>query len=281
MNQSLFRADLHCHSTCSDGTLFPKQLLYHAKEVGLSGISITDHDTMSAYDPSLFETAATLDLYLLPGVEISSSFEHTTLHILAYGKNLLSEGFQQFLEEIQRQREERNQKILDKLAKKNIHIQEQELKEFVASQSLLKKNNIGRPHIALLMMEKKYVGSLQEAFDKYLKDGAPCFEKGFEYPPIQVIEAIHKENGLAVIAHPHFLKNKGQIRSLMRLPFDGIECYYSKLDPAFEQRWIDRANQKKWIKTGGSDFHGALKPHIDLGCSWVDKETFFKMYHHE
>lgn len=80
--------------------------------------------------------------------------------------------------------------------------------------------------------------------------------------------------GAAIIAHPHFYKSRSFIDKLLNLPFDGIECYYSKIDPFYEKKWVDIAMKKNWISTGGSDFHGSIKPHIPLGCSWVNYETF-------
>jgi len=273
-----FRADLHTHSLCSDGSLNPTEVLQLAKHVGLKGISITDHDTLEAYDSNLLEEAKRLDILLLPGAELSSQLGNVNLHILAYGRGLLNDSFKSFLKEIQHQRIERNQMILEKLNQNGIEISEKELKEFAQKELPHKSKIIGRPHIALLMLKKGYVTTIQEAFNKYIKDDAPCYAKGAKFNPETIIDHVHKSKGVAIIAHPHFYKSRSFIDKLLNLPFDGIECYYSKIDPFYEKKWVDIATKKRWIITGGSDFHGEIKPHIPLGCSWVNYDTFQSLY---
>lgn len=267
MNQE-FRADLHCHSNFSDGTDTPMQLLHKAIEVGLQGLSITDHDTIDAYTPELFEEAKKINLALLPGVEISSELDCLSVHVLGYGYDLSDRSLRDFLVEMQGKRGERNRAILIKLASYNMPITEEELQNFA------KLRTIGRPHIAQLMVLKGYVGSIQEAFEKYLKEGALCYTSGIRFHPKDVIEEIHKAKGKAVLAHPHFIKKRNLVKKLLDLPFDGIECHYAKLDKSYEVPWVKVAKDKGWIATGGSDYHGDLKPQIPLGCSWVSKAVF-------
>jgi len=266
-----FRADLHCHSTCSDGTDTPQELLHKAKSAGLSALSITDHDTLAAYTPELFSLAKTLSLQLLTGVEISSELDKTNIHILGYNVDTASSSLSLFLREIHQRRTERNRKILANLARHNMPIEETELLK------LNPQRTIGRPHIAALMVQKGYVRSLPDAFERYLKDGAPCYVPGFKFTPADAIAAIHAARGRAVLAHPHFIKKNTLLRQLLALPFDGIECYYGTLVPELEAPWIKIAQEKKWIATGGSDYHGTFKPQIQLGASWVDEITFQKL----
>lgn len=269
-----FRADLHCHSTCSDGSDSPLELLKKAKEIGLKGLSITDHDTLEAYTPELFSLAEQLGIFLLPGVEISSEMEGKAIHVLGYGFNLDSPSLHLFLEEMQRRRRERNRAILEKLAKKKMVLTEEELLAFAQRA----KKAIGRPHIAELMVKKGYVATPQEAFDRYLKEGGPCFASGFRFTPREVIDEIHEARGKAVLAHPHFFPKGPFLRRLLDFPFDGLECYYAQLPKELERPWIQIAKEKGWIATGGSDYHGALKPHLPLGCSWVDESTFLALH---
>ena len=270
-----FRADIHCHTNCSDGSDDPIALLHLAKEVGLQGLSITDHDTLSAYTPKLFETAKELGIEILPGIEISSEWERASVHILGYGFDLEDIAFRTFLEEMQLRRGERNRGILEKLAKFKMPISEKELQAL--ADQLPYQKTIGRPHIAQLMVQKKYVSTTQEAFEKYLKEGACCYSPGIKYTPRDVIEKIHLAKGKAVLAHPHFIKRGHFLKSLLSLPLDGIECYYAKLPKAQEIPWLQMAKDRNWIATGGSDYHGALKPHITLGCSWVNRTIFDKL----
>lgn len=266
--QSEFRADLHCHTICSDGSDDPRDLLRFAKQAGLQGLSITDHDTVDAYTPELFADAESLGIRLLPGIEISSEQDDTSVHVLGYGLNLSDPDFKEFLIQMQKRRNERNRAILHKLAVRKMAISEEELKAFATHRS------IGRPHIAQLMVKKGYVQTLRDAFELYLKEGALCYAPGIKYQPREVIDQIHKAKGKAILAHPHFIKKGSFLRKLLDLPFDGLECYYAKLAKALELPWLKMAKERGLIATGGSDYHGYLKPHIPLGCSWVSQHTF-------
>lgn len=263
-----FRADIHCHSNCSDGTDDPLALLDLAKQAGLSGLSITDHDTIQAYTPELYHKAKTLDLALLIGAEISTEFEGLTVHILAYGFN---SSLRDFLNEALSRRKERNRKILEKLKKKGISIDESELPTFGPEQI------IGRPHIAAALLKKGAVSSIQEAFHRYLEDSASCYVPGGKFTPLEAIAAIRAAKGKAVLAHPHFLKKGRFLREILRHPFDGIECYYGRLLKEQEAPWLKIAKEKSWIATGGSDYHGSVRSYIQLGSSWVGEDVFFKL----
>lgn len=274
-HESEFRADLHCHSTCSDGSNTPKELLHLAKLAKLSGLSITDHDTIEAYSEDFFGEAAKINIKILTGVEFSSESEETPVHILGYGFSLTAPAITGFVEEIQKRRNARNLQILEKLAKRNMHISEEELKQ-IAIESGFKKS-IGRPHIAAIMVKKRYVQSMQEAFQRYLVEGCPCHAVGFKFSPLETIAAIQESGGKAVLAHPHFIRKGKLLKYLLSLPFDGIECYYGNLHKRQETPWVKIANEKGWIATGGSDYHGVFKPHIPIGCSWVSESTFEKL----
>jgi hypothetical protein len=263
-----FRADIHTHTTCSDGSDHPLVLLRLAKQANLQGLSITDHDTIDAYTPELFSEAAKLDIAILPGMEISSELEGSSVHILGYGYDLNSSSLRKFLIQMQKKRGERNRAILQKLAALKMVITEEELKSFAVHRT------IGRPHIAQLMVQKGFVPTTYDAFDRYLREGALCYTSGIKYSPREVIEEIHKAKGKAVLAHPHFMKKGSFLRTILALPFDGLECYYGRLAKELERPWLKIAKEKGLIATGGSDYHGELKPHIPLGCSWINKTTF-------
>lgn len=263
-----FRADLHCHSTCSDGSDHPLALIQLAKEVGLQGLSITDHDTIDAYTPELLKEAEKLGIALLPGAEISSEFQDSSVHILGYGFDLQSNSLKSFLNEMQSRRTVRNRMILSNLRLKKMPISEEELFAFASERT------VGRPHIAQLMVKKGYVATFKEAFDRFLKEGGSCYASGIKFSPNEVIREIQKAGGKAVLAHPHFMTKGMFLTRLLECPFDGIECYYSRVDKTLEISWLNIAQKKGWIATGGSDYHGQLKPHIPLGCSWVGEKTF-------
>ncbi len=260
----MFRADLHCHSRCSDGSDAPLQLVQKAKSASLQGLSITDHDTAAAYTPELFALAEELSIRILAGIEISSEWEGIPVHVLGYGYDLRSASFAAFLQEIQKRRKERNRAILKKLSDLNLQIDEEELIG----------ETIGRPHFAALLVKKGYVGSIQEAFERYLKDGAACWASGFKFTPAEAIEQIQSANGKAILAHPYFYKKGAFLKKILACPFDGIECHYANLPKALELPWLKLAEERGWIATGGSDYHGICKPHISLGASWVGETIF-------
>lgn len=260
----MFKADLHCHSSLSDGTDTPKQLVDLALELGLSGLSITDHDTIAAY-PSVLEYAAKKNLQMITGVEFSASYRFDPVHVLGYGYDPENHEIQLLCHHHQNRRHERNEKILENLAKMGIHISYDELGS---------EGSIGRPHIAQILQKRGVVSSIKEAFDRYLGEGKAAYDPGEPITVEETIHTIHAAKGKAVLAHPHLLKRSSTIRYALSLPFDGLEGYYAKIPLDQEQKWIDIAKQKGWIVTGGSDYHGSVKPLNILGSSWVTEDAF-------
>ena len=262
---SEFRADLHCHTTCSDGTLSPEELILQAKACGLSGLCITDHDTVNAY-PAAILAAQQHHIWLGSGVEFSTMERGKSVHILGYDINLESEALKAFCKRHLERRKNRNHLIVDKLKKQGLIIEWEE-QDHVP---------LGRPHIAQALMAKGYVGSVQEAFQKWIGDNKPCFAAGTPMTVDETLAVIHGAGGKAFLAHPHLLDLSPH--SLLKKPFDGIECYYASFPKDREQKWIDLAQKNRLLISGGSDFHGAIKPHNPLGCSWVDEESFHRIF---
>lgn len=270
----MFRADLHCHTTCSDGTYSPVDLVKLAHETGLNGLSITDHDTVEAYKSAL-PAARNYDLPLVSGVEFSAVHRQHSVHILAYSFPLDSTLIQDFCLQHSQQRLKRNQAILNKLTSQGMPIQEEEI--YSHSKPF---HTVGRPHIALAMLKKGYVTSIQEAFSKYIGEGKPCYEMGRYFDVEETIDLIHRAKGLAIIAHPHLIEESQILLDLLRMNFDGIEGYYGRFQPKEQERWVKIGLKKGWIITGGSDFHGDIKPNLSLGNSWVNQETFTILLEH-
>lgn len=271
---SSFRADLHCHSTCSDGSLSPIEIVQLAKQIGLSALSITDHDTIEAY-ASAIPTAKETNITLLTGVEFSAMLNGGSVHILGYGFSTDNPVIQTLCQQHGERRYHRNKQILELLAKHSMPISEEDL--IAACPSQMKqpsKQSIGRPHIALAMMHKGYINNVQDAFSKYLAEGKPCYAQGRLFSVEETLDVIHKAKGIAIIAHPHLQKSNKVIKKLLEMNFDGIEGYYGNFPPQKHQKWIKIALNKNWLITGGSDFHGEIKPHVALGCSWIDEERF-------
>ncbi len=264
-----FRADLHCHSTCSDGTCPPEELIDLAIANGLSGLSITDHDTVEAYATAI-PYAKKKNFPLLSGIEFSCEHRGVSVHILGYAFSLRNEKLLAFCQKHKNRRETRYQQILQKL-------QEHEMPIDTAT---FGKGSIGRPHIAMAMVEKGYVDSVQDAFRKFLGENKPCYVPGQTFSVEESIEIIHQAKGFAMIAHPHLIQESYIITDLLLMPFDGLEAYYARFAPHQERRWVQIGQHREWIITGGSDFHGTIKTHNPLGCSWVDETTFNPLYRH-
>ena len=248
-----------------------EDLLQLAKDIGLSGLSITDHDTVAAYETAL-PLAKELDLKMISGVEFSTVHQNTSVHILGYSFKLDSTPILELCKRHETRRVKRYRAMLDLLAKHQMPITEEELF------SLGQKGSIGRPHIALVMIRKGYVKTMKEAFQNFLAEGKPCYVRNDSMSVEETIDTIHRANGLAVIAHPQLIRNKSIVNELLKMNFDGIEVFYAKLPREDEKQWADIANKKNWLMTGGSDFHGNVKPDIPLGSSWVDENTFQILY---
>jgi predicted metal-dependent phosphoesterase TrpH len=262
-----FRADLHCHSTYSDGTLNPEQLIELAVARGLQGLSITDHDTVSSY-PAALTLAEARGIKMFPGVEFSATQDGVSIHTLGYAFTHDHPAIVELCQEHTQRRTERNRAMLDRLAALGCPL---EVSDLLAEGP---QGSIGRPHIAMALVRKGYVENLAEAFKRYLKDGAQAYVPGPRITVERTLEVIHAAGGLAVIAHPHLIGQQNVIPKLLKLPFDGIEAYYAQFSLKQSERWLKIAEENQWLVTGGSDFHGAIKSTFPLGSSWAPQASF-------
>lgn len=268
-----FRADLHCHTNCSDGTLSPIEILSLAKEKGLQGLSISDHDSIEAY-PSALPAASEIGLSLISGIEFSSIFQGTSVHILGYSFSTSHNAILSLCSRHQERRLQRNRAILDKLAADNMNISEEELHISQEGKKLPAHHTVGRPHIALAMIKKGYVKNVFDAFKIYLGEDCPYYVRGELIDVEETLQIIHEAKGFAIIAHPHLIRERKIIHDLLKMNFDGLEGYYANISAEQNNQWVKTAKKKNWIITGGSDFHGDIKPSINLGASWTNEETF-------
>ena len=255
--------DLHMHTTHSDGSYTPRDLIRYAKKKGLDCISVTDHDTMSSFEECSDE-AKKQGIELVPGIEISAQFEPGTLHILGYFLDRNHPGLRTTLEEIQKARRERNPEIVKKLNELGIPVTYEEV------QAESGGKQIGRPHFAKVLLKKGAVSSLEEAFDRFLGKGKPAYFDKRRLGSAESIRSIRAAGGVAVIAHPKQMKldEEDLAKELERLVDEGLgglEVYNScqnREEAALYKRLAKRFNL---FVTGGSDFHGANKPDVDLG----------------
>lgn len=268
-----FRADLHCHTTCSDGTLSPIQLIQHAKQLDLQGLAITDHDSIDAYASAL-PAAQEAGIELISGVEFSAEHDDASIHVLGYSFSLDNPLIHQLCQQHKLRRETRNRAILERLAAYNMPLTEEDIIACTSQDMPQSQHTIGRPHIAQAMVKKGYVNELLDAFRLYIGEGKPCYVPGKAFHVDETIDFIHQANGFAILAHPYLIKETHLVPALLKMPFDGLEGYYARLTAGQYNRWIKIANAKNWLITGGSDFHGEIKANNPLGCSWIGEDTF-------
>lgn len=261
--------DLHIHTTASDGTLTPSMVVSLACQKGLKAIAITDHDTVEGNEEAITE-GRERGFKVIPGVEISCKHHLGEIHLLGYFLNWRSEVLRRKLSQLRRYREERNPEIIRKLRGMGIEITYEEVKEIAGGGS------IGRPHIAQVLKEKGYVFSNQDAFDRYLKKGAPAYVPKELLPVDEAIHLIKEAEGIPVIAHPmqyRTLSTYGVerfVRELMALGIEGIEAFYSTHSKEDTATLLNIANKYGLLVTGGTDFHGDIKPGIEIGTGMGD-----------
>jgi len=263
------KVDFHVHSTASDGTYTPEEIILLSKKENIEIISITDHDTIDG-----IKNLRVNGIKFISGLEISAEYP-STLHILGYGFNINDEKLNKTLDLLKKYRLERNKMILEKIQRYGFNITMDEL---------IKEANgkhIGRPHFASLLVKKGYVENLNIAFEKYLKKGALFYEDKKRLEMDKAIELISNAGGIAVLAHPYQTKLEGKelenlVKKLVGFGLKGIEVYYSKHTPQMIEEYEKLAEKYGLVKTAGSDFHGKNTPDIKLGIE-IEKEKI-KMF---
>lgn len=255
--------DLHTHSNKSDGTFTPAQLVQYALEKKLSAIAITDHDSVLGIDEALQE-AKGKDIEVIPGMECSSSYQGKDIHILGLLLDYKDEIFQKQQLEFIKDRNMRNEKVIELLQQQNISISIEELKDTFGEATLT------RAHIARYLVAHNHAKDIPDAFTKFLGDDAPCYVPRKKIPPEQVIQTIVQAKGIPILAHPlryHFSVQDldSMVKDLKSMGLMGLEAIYTA------NHGMDESNMKRLARkydlaiSGGSDFHGDTKPQIDLG----------------
>lgn len=256
--------DLHTHSTYSDGTLSPGELVHRAKDHNIETLALTDHDTIDGIAEA-FVHGQQLGIEIITGIEISAIYNDTTMHILGYGFNLNDDLLAESINTMQLARRERNKKIVEKLNKMGHKISYEEL-------SRKKGRQTGRPHIARLLVQKGYVKNIETAFKHFLRDGGPAYEEGYKLPARDAIHVIRKAGGVSVLAHPakiNLLKETldSLIAQLTSCGLDGIEIFYPRHSQKDIKKLRKTAGEHNLLLTGGSDFHGIMEHGDMLGGS--------------
>lgn len=241
--------ELHCHTTCSDGLLSPTQLLARAHQHGVRVLSITDHDTLAAYNhPEVPNLARSLGIELLPGVEISTLCAGYEIHMLAYLVDGDHAALESMLAGIRSDRHRRYQAMLDRAAELQLR-----LVNLPPSDTHLV---LGRAHVARAMVAAGSASSIREAFDRYLSSGRPLYVPKQLAPVEQVVAVVRQAGGVAVVAHPGRYARTLDIEALKGAGMQGIEVAYPTHTRHQKQSFAAMASRLELIPTGGSDFHG-------------------------
>ena len=270
--------DLHCHSTASDGTLAPADVVRLAAERKLTGLALTDHDTVNGIAEAA-AAAKSAGIDFITGIEISAEYAPGTMHILGYGVDPASQVLRDLTATLIGGRDDRNPRIIARLQELNVAItmEEVEIEAKVpvatADGGEPKRKPVGRPHIAAILLRKGYVSSIKQAFDKYLAPGGLAYFDKERLTPHTALQMIHDSGGVAVLAHPIQLKytNDSQLETVLQDLVEhglrGIEVIHSDHDDKLVEQYTGLAKRFNLVTTGGSDFHGTNKKDIDLGTA--------------
>ena len=263
-------ADLHIHSSASDGTLSPTEILSLACDLKLGAIAITDHDTL---DGSRQAIAAGIPngLGFVTGVEISTERPvflpgKGSCHVLGYRVDPANSPLDQTLQKLQSARRDRNPKILKRLQNLGFDLSMEEVRQAAGH-----KGQIGRPHFAQVLLEKGYVDTFSAAFNQYLATGKPAYVDKYRVGCPRAITLIREAGGIPVLAHPALLDTPGGrledavVKALVEMGLMGIEAHYTEHTAAQQAHYLDLARRYGLMVTGGSDFHGDFKPRTKLG----------------
>jgi len=258
--------DLHVHSTFSDGTMTPEELIDEAEALSISALALTDHDSTNGVE-RFVAAAEGRNVQAISGVEISAEFKPGTLHMLGYFVDHTDKSLNDHLEWIRTGRETRNKEILHRLVELGFHLTWKEVASYAG------EDVIGRPHFARALIEHGYVKDTQEAFDRYLARGKPGYAERRRLAPEDCIELIRQAGGLPVLAHAFTLGlKKLELRKLLNflrdVGLEGLEVYYSEHTPEMQRTYAKLARDYGLVPTGGTDYHGAASPDLKLGSGF-------------
>lgn len=257
--------DLHVHSTASDGSFSPTEVVELAYKAGLSHFALTDHDTVDGVSEAVTSSSKYNTLEVIPGIELSCYYNNREIHIVGLYVNFKDETFLKELAALKQARIERNEKMVQKFVDAGIPLTMDELLHGNPN------SVITRAHFARVLVEKGICTNKTEAFDKYLGIGCPFYLAKPKVTPAHVLQLIRNAGGTAILAHPYSYKfSKSEVEQLLDeilipLGLSGMECYYSTYDLGQTQELRSMALARNLLVSGGSDFHGVVKPDISIG----------------
>lgn len=264
------KVDLHTHTTCSDGHTPPRDLIRLAKQTGVHVIAVTDHDSVEAV-PECLDEGSRLGVRVIPGIEMSSRFEGHDIHVLGLGVDHAAPALLARLAELHESRRIRVGKICEKLAGLGVALEPAEVLREAGGKS------VGRRHVARAMVKKGLVGSLDEAFNRYLGQGSPANVPANELTPADAARLILDHGGLPVFAHPGFLEDEAVVEKVLdSAPIRAIEVFHRYRSANRHLRYLDLARRRNLRVTGGSDYHGDDHPKNGSLGSFTTPPAFWK-----
>lgn len=245
----MVKADFHLHTTASDGTWHPAELVDAAKQAGLAMIAVTDHDTTAGIGAAQ-ERGKAVGVEVVAGVELSARNQMEEVHLVGLGIDTAQPELQQSMARLRDDRTGRAQAMVEKLCALGVPVSLQQVQNLAGAAA------IGRPHLARALVEAGHVASVTDAFDQYLAEGRPAFVPRAKLSPQEAIATIHNAGGVAVCAHPGLLRDDNIIPELAAAGLDAIEVYHSKHTPAHVERYLQLAKRLRLLVSAGSDCHG-------------------------
>jgi len=277
--------DLHIHSTASDGSLTPSEIIHQAQELNLGAIAITDHDSLEGSKEAI-EAGIPPSIKFISGVEISAAYPSFfpgsgSFHILGYCIRLDDTALNHSLAKLRQARKNRNPEILRRLNKLGYPLSLEEVRREVG------QGQIGRPHIARAMKANGFVKSIDEAFDSFLGNDKPAYVDKYRIECADAVQTIRAAGGISVLAHPGLLNiiNENELNHLVgnlkQMGIKGIEVHYPEHTPQQTKKYTELAERYELLMTGGTDFHGSIIPEIQMGSGngslFIPYELYEKM----
>lgn len=267
--------DLHIHTIASDGVLTSEEIINNAIKMGIKGIAITDHDTVNGLDKAekYIKNLNTI-LKFIPGIELNTDYKDSEVHILGYFIDYKNEILLAKLAELRDVRYKRAIKMMERLKSMGLVVNLEDVEK------LAKGDIIARPHIGQALVDKGYLFSVREAFDKYLGKGKPAYVPRAKFSPQEAINLINSVGGIAVLAHPGLIKNEGIIYEVIEMGIEGLEVYYPEHHSLQIDNYLKICQKENLLITGGSDFHGIDNEdsRSRLGCTGIREEHYTNLF---
>lgn len=263
-------ADLHLHTSFSDSSSSPEEVIRESVRAGLSAIAIVDHDTVDGLAPAI-AAAQGKHIEVIPGIELTAQYEQLEVHILGYLIDYKNKDLAGKLDALKKIRTERIYKITEKLEESGVHLKAE--KVF----ALAPGGSVSRLHVARAMVKEGLVSSISEAFQKYIGDKCPGYVLGFRLSPLEAVKLIKEVGGIPILAHPYSINNDAALIAIIESGVMGLEIYYPEHSQSMVNFYLDLAKKYNLLATGGSDYHGVAKPDISIGAIKIPYELVEKL----